>query len=496
MRRSSRRGVALAKAKTKASLDYLNAPDHKVLSGMLPPPSEKIIKPRKFNIKKDRAKPERRIPLALERGKRQNPLQTFQVGPMSRHILFMNLGDERILEAVNWLSSGGTRPAWTTNVSGLELKNNSLHLKENGKLLPFALRDEKRAAVKKQYFDPKKPSTIQPICDVLRHEWCNISRKNVRNILRSLETYQLMYPRRKHPKIEHHTVYTKPGVIAMDSFFPSKKSGWVERNVLCCMDIWSRFSRAYAIEKREAKYYEIAMTEFFKEFMSLGFMPRRLLTDKGSELHIGTKLMEKFRLPRDGKNPMHLRSVTGTPVMAIENLNAQYQRRLEPYLIAGLQDDAADLLWDISEQLNNQRRPRRGNHTPYELLAMSTSQRNEINSEYDDSYAGVGVEAQKKLPPLRTGDHVRKLEMTFKEQVENKKKGFQEKWSRRIYQVLSYRGTNRNKHVKRYQIGDPKRTYFRHELLLVPKNTDTEILRFTPSSPLLVQDYYRPGDGS
>ena len=100
-----------------------------------------------------------------------------------------------------------------------------------------------------------------------------------------------------------------------------------------CMDVWSRFSRAYAVEKREQQFYKVAMEAFFKELMSLGVMPRRLLTDKGSELHIGTPLMEKFRLPRDGKNPMHLRSFTGTPVQSVENMNAQYQRRLEPYRI-------------------------------------------------------------------------------------------------------------------------------------------------------------------
>ena len=143
----------------------------------------------------------------------------------------------------------------------------------------------------------------------------------------------------------------------MDTFFPSEKSGWEPRNVLVCMDIWSRFSRAYAIEKREAPLFKTAMASFFREFTSLGHLPRRLLTDKGSELHIGGKLMEKYRLPRDTdargkKKPLHLRSFTGTPVLAVENLNAQYQRRLEIYRIADQHTDVADLLWDVSEQLN------------------------------------------------------------------------------------------------------------------------------------------------
>ena len=226
--------------------------------------------------------------------------------------------------------------------------------------------------------------------------------------------------------------------------------------------------------------------------MSLCVMPRRLLTDKGSELHVGTPLMEKFRLPRDGTKPMHLRSFTGTPVQSVENMNAQYQRRLEPYRITEIHDDVAPLLWDISEQLNNQRRPKRGNHTPYELLLMTEPQRRDVNKTYDDSYFGIGVEGQKKLPLLKNGDSVRKLEMTFKDQATGKLKGFQEKWSRRIYQVLGKTGLNRNKHVFRYRIGDPKRTYYRHELLLIPKEVDSEILRYSTSGSHLVQDVYTP----
>ena len=101
------------------------------------------------------------------------------------------------------------------------------------------------------------------------------------------------------------------------------------------------------------------MRAFFIEFTSLGHLPRRLLTDKGSELKVGTELIEKYRLPRDKGQDMHLRSFTGTPVQVVENMNAQYQRRLEAYRIAGLHDDYADLLWDISEQINNQKRAKR-----------------------------------------------------------------------------------------------------------------------------------------
>ena len=138
----------------------------------------------------------------------------------------------------------------------------------------------------------------------------------------------------------------------------------------------------------------------------------------------------------------------------------------------------------------NQRRPRRGNHTPYELLSLSDRERKLLNDKFSDKFYGVGIEAQKKLPLLKNGDHVRKLMMTVKEQIENKKKGFQAKWSKKVYQVLGKRALKRNRYVYRYQIGDPKRTYLRHELLLIPKKVDREVLMIPPTGSLRVQDFY------
>ena len=122
MRRSSRRGLKASKAKAKAYIDYLAAPDHKVLSGALPPPKEKDVSKKTFDRIRDRLNPRKRVPLALERGKRQNTLATVPSGPSTRHILFMNIGDDRIMEAVQWQTRGGPRPPWTDNVTGLSAK--------------------------------------------------------------------------------------------------------------------------------------------------------------------------------------------------------------------------------------------------------------------------------------------------------------------------------------------------------------------------------------
>ena len=163
-KRSTRKAALRAKQRTQAISDYENLPDRKVLQGALPPKRE-VIQKRTFNAAKDRLKPERRMELALQRPRRVNPIQTISVGPMTRHVLFLNVGNERILEAVQALVRGNATPPWTRHLRGLSTKNGKLLLTENGKTLPFAFSEEKRQAVKTLYFDPKEPSTIQPITD-------------------------------------------------------------------------------------------------------------------------------------------------------------------------------------------------------------------------------------------------------------------------------------------------------------------------------------------
>ena len=75
-------------------------------------------------------------------------------------------------------------------------------------------------------------------------------------------------------------------------------------------------------------------------------------------------LMEKYRQKKDGNSPMVLRSPTGTPILLVEAMNAQYQRRMQTFRTSAITNDPAAVLRDISDQLNNQPRPTRGNLTP------------------------------------------------------------------------------------------------------------------------------------
>ena len=272
--------------------------------------------------------------------KRREPVVTLQpISKEQRSILFMNPGNDAIYRAIRAITSGRERPAWCKYFKNISVQSGKLMY--NNK--QFATKEIKRSAVKALYFSPDEPSTIQPITDALRGQYCNISRKNVKNILRSLETYQLNFRRRRPVKVVNRTLFKSPGVLACDVFMPSKNLGFYgNRVVLVVMDVWSRFSRAYVAENKSAKLISQGIRQFVKEFTSLGHLPRRMMCDKGTDLG-GWKnvdaIMERFRLKRDGDSPLVLRSVTGMPVAVVESMNSQYQRRMQVFRTSGLVDD-------------------------------------------------------------------------------------------------------------------------------------------------------------
>ena len=154
-----------------------------------------------------------------------------------RHLLFMNPGTEKINEAVVALRTGNALPKWAQSFSQeLSIRDEKedekmAEVPDAGSLLfeglPMLTKDEKRREVKLEYFNPKGFSTIGPITDALQKRFANVSRANVTHILRSLETYQRNFGRRRPPKVMGRMMLKNPGVIAMDMFFPTRAiAGW------------------------------------------------------------------------------------------------------------------------------------------------------------------------------------------------------------------------------------------------------------------------------
>ena len=181
---------------------------------------------------------------------------------------------------------------------------------------------------------------------------------------------------------------------------------------------------------------------------------------------------------------MVFHSQTGKPVQLVESTQAQIQRRMAVFRTSGITDDYSTILESITDSINNQKRPNRGNKTPLELLKLDKEGRALVNAKSDFGIASP----DERFKDLFPGMHVRVLMMTLKEQVENKKKGFTEKWSRDVYRVKRKVALQGNPGAFRYFLHGDDLSYFRHELLRVPANTDTEVLDLVKHREAVIGD--------
>ena len=384
-----------------------------------------------------------------------------------KHLCFMNPGTKKIKEAMGALTNNAELPSWA-----LPFREN-LHMVK-GRLmfddLRVATTEEKREAVKRQYFDPKGPSTIAPIVDVLREKFANISKGNVTRILRTLETYQRNFGRRRPPKVMGRMSLKNPGIIAMDMFFPTRKiAGWEGKwSCLTCMDCWSRYTHVYACVNKKFETVEKAMTMFLQEFAGYGFMPRRILCDRGTDLAPAKKVMQKYRTNKD-TGAMVVHTQTAQPVNIVEVMNSEVQRHMQVFRTSGITDDPSVLLEDISYAINHKKRQARGNLTPIQLLSLSKEERQRVN----DMEIETDAPEVSGLKELKVGNAVRVLLWSRKDQAKNTFKGFTAKWSVEVYTVLRKTAIPKNRNNYRYFVGTNK-SYFRHELLKIPRQVDTQ----------------------
>ncbi len=417
----------------------------------------------------------------LERMDRQKKTRQDPRTKHRRQMLWMNPGTDALRMAHLAFENGLELPGWAKPVKdALTFDKHRLYF-EN---LPMLDKEEKRVLVKKEYFDPKGFSTIGPIYDKFATTHANLTRADVRRILRSLETYQLNFRRRLPPKVMSRMNLKAPGTILLDTFFPSRLNGWRSdlAGVTTCMDAWSRYVQCYALESKSKKTVGKGIRAFLKRFASLGHLPKMILCDKGSELKDAGPAMERYRTKPGQQLVFH--SQTGKPVNLVESTQAQIQRRMQVFATSGITDDYSAVLDDICSSINNQKRPERGNKTPLELLAMSKEERLEVNA---NKRFGVAT-PDERFQDLVPGMHVRVLMMTLKEQVTNKKKGFSEKWSRDVYIVKKKVALQGNPAAFRYFLHGDSLTYFRHELLKVPKEVDRQVYDLVTHRERVVAD--------
>jgi len=420
-----------------------------------------------------------RVRKELEKEKRLQKRETMT--KERKHFLFINPGSEKIKLLRYALRNGRPLPKFCdqgTFANFFVLKGQTVYF-ENLQVIDD---EQKRQLVKKAYFDPTLPSTIEPIHLLYRDKYANLSKRNVRNILKSLEVYQLNQQRRRPPKVLGKMSLRAPGIFASDMFFPQ---GWDKVVCLTMMDCWSRYCRVYVIERKTKELTLKCFEKFFKEMLSLGHRPRVLLTDKGSE-YIGlpnSPLFKKWKVSMEF-------SPTGAPIHIVEALQAQFMRRAQIYRTAKITENPAHVMHMISDQLNNQPRRQFDNKTPLQLLTLNKSQRGQANSYSDGHKQNIDAVKLEGLSPLFEGNTVRFLTWTRKEQVEGKKKGYAEKWSRTLHKITRMRRTKENNDVCKFWIEGKNMFFWRHELLKVRGEVDKKVPKlFNLKEKMLYEDF-------
>ena len=401
-----------------------------------------------------------------------------------RHLLFINAGSKKIELLRLAIRTNFPLPEWAKYFQNEFTLSGKQVLFET---LPILDDDQKHTIVKEIYFNVQKPATIEHICDHLRPLYANISKRNVRDILKTIETYQLNFRRRRPPTVNGKMSLYKPGTLAMDLFFPPESLGWIgKKPVLAIMDCWSRYCFFYALQRKNKKLIHKCLDDFLQKFLSFGHTCSVILTDKGSEfLGLKSAYGHRFKV---------LNSPTGMPIQIVEALQAQAMRRATIYRTSYLTASPEDIMHEISLQIQQQKRRNRGNLTPIQLLGLNDMQRKEINDLYQDKNPPIHL---KGLKEIFVGNLVRLLIWTRKEQVEGKKKGYSEKWSRDIYKIKSKKHIRKNAEVYRYTLEDKRGSFYRHELLKISNEIDTVVpsKNFTPKIHEILQDEeYIPSD--
>ena len=382
-------------------------------------------------------------------------------------------GIAKIDMAKMWVSGKtSVRPRWTKGFG------DSLSLK-GGRLLvaglPVMSEAELRKQIKKVYYTPKLPVTIEGVFSHLRGRIANASRKQVRSVLNSLQTYQMLKPRRKPLKNEQTTMVLQPGRIGQDTFFPSKKY-WNGKiyPVTVLADQWSGYTRAYLMGSEKATYSYYALKLFIQELQSdFGVRVNQLLTDKGTEMAYDAMLNMDF--PRI----THMQSPTGNAVPFIEAKVKLIQSRLWVARTGydGRALTISDILDDVITDINLMKRPTRGNLTPTQLLKITPKMRSMINTSQRNSVKMVSNRIH-GLPDIFKGDTVRLTRYTRKEQDSYGvgMKWFRPKWTERLHVVISARAVANGR--LKYRVTNSNQGWWRWEMLKVDPDVDKVVPPF------------------
>jgi transposase InsO family protein len=137
------------------------------------------------------------------------------------------------------------------------------------------------ARIKQRYVSPPHPTAFGGLHNLAQH-W-NIAPGRARTILADIDAYNLHRSYRKPKTRNPFYVYTRRDMIQLDAIEVSSlaKHNRGVNHLLLAIDCYSRFVWVRTLKSKRAEEVVAAMDSIFTE---MGTLPRRILSDRGSEL--------------------------------------------------------------------------------------------------------------------------------------------------------------------------------------------------------------------
>lgn len=270
--------------------------------------------------------------------------------------------------------------------------------------------------IEKIYYDTKHPAGFSGAKNLKLELKGKVSSKDIKNWLKSQETYTLHAPVRKRFQRNYYKVSKIDDTWQADlcdmQNLALENDGF--NYILTVIDIFSKFAWAVPLKDKSAQTIKDAFSKIVKES---GRVPDSLMTDKGKEF-VNLKMKAFYK---DNNINFYTSQNPDIKASVIERFNRTLKTRMWRYFTFKNTTKYINILQNLIVAYNS---------TVHSSIKMAPNNVNKKNEKevFQNLYAKKLIFDSK--PKLLVGDHVRvtKEKATFA-------KGFERNWSREIFKV-------------------------------------------------------------
>jgi transposase InsO family protein len=305
----------------------------------------------------------------------------------------------------------------------------------------------------------------------------HVTYRQITSWLKKQPSYQTNQPTRQTKHIRPIAAKTHHEMLQMDLMdFSQNTSPNAFKYVVVIIDVYSRFAWLYAaIDKKADTILNIFSSFYEDEIASTNVHVKKLITDQGAEFNTLNTFLLQYKIK-------HITSTNPQSQSIVERCNQTIRRLWDKYILLKNVKNRWSVLPKIAEMYNNTYHSSIKT-TPQLLYNEENSDKlkraNNIQKERIENAVSKRVVAiSNSSLPLVVGDYVRVKRL--KKGNLRKDKGFSN-WSPQIFVVVKRIRSKTEITQERYKIKsldtdvEVKRTYYREDLLLIPKDTNLKV---------------------